>query len=113
VKLALALDLTLETIEEVTLEFHYLAAAQAGHVHMITLGPALVVMLLAFEVHQVKFVNQAITLKQGQRPVDGYTVNMRIQFVRLAQDLAGVEVLFRRLDYAEDSATLAGHPQPA
>jgi len=80
VKLAFALDLTLETIEEITLEFHYLAAAQAGHVHMITLGPTLVIMLLAFEMHQVKFVDQAITLKEGEGPVDGHTVNVRIQF---------------------------------
>src|SRR5215467_11836743 len=60
VKLAVALDLALEAVEQIAFEFRDLAAAQAGHVDVITLRPALVIVLLALHVRQIKFVDKAM-----------------------------------------------------
>ena len=54
---ALALDLALQTIKEVALEFGDFSAAQACHMDMVSLRPSFVEVLLALHVHQVQFVN--------------------------------------------------------
>ena len=43
-KLAIALDLALDAIEQVALEFLHFPATQAGHVHVIALRTAFVKM---------------------------------------------------------------------
>jgi hypothetical protein len=51
VKLAVALYLTLKPVEQITLKFSNLSAAQASHVNMIAPRPPLVEVLLALHVH--------------------------------------------------------------
>ncbi len=100
VELALALDLAFKPIEQIALELHYFSAAQAGHVQVVALWSALVIMLLPFEMHQVQFVYQTMALEQGQRPVYRHAIDMRIDLPRLAQDLASIQMLFCCFDHA-------------
>ena len=46
VEAAIALNLPLQAVEEIALEFRNLAAAQARHMDVIALGPALVLSLI-------------------------------------------------------------------
>lgn len=64
VEVAVAMDLTLQTIEEQALEFGDLPASKAGHMDVITLGTTLVEVFFAFEMHQVKFVYKTVTLQK-------------------------------------------------
>jgi hypothetical protein len=113
VELAIALDLALETVEEIAFKLRDLAAAQARHVDVIALRATLVKVFLALHVHEVEFVNQAMTLEQVEGAVYGHAVHFRINALRAAQDLARIEVLLGSLDYAENGASLTGHAQTA
>ena len=113
VEVAVALDLALEAVEEVAFEFHDFSAAQAGHVDVVALWPALVVMLFALHVHEVELVDQPVALEQVDGAIDGDFIDLGIQFAGFAQDLAGVEVLLGRFHDGEDGAALAGHAQAA
>jgi hypothetical protein len=62
VKLALALDLTFEAVEQVAFKLCNLSAAQACHVNVIALWSPLVEMLFTLHVHQVELVNQSVSL---------------------------------------------------
>src|SRR5215472_15588676 len=62
--------------------------------------------------HEIELIHKAVALEQAQRPVNRYSVNLRIESARFAQDLTRIEMLFRSLYHAEDRAALARHPQP-
>ena len=64
VKLTLALDLAFEALEQVAFEFRNFAATEACHMNVVTLRSALIKVLLALHVHEVEFINQAVTLQQ-------------------------------------------------
>ena len=113
VELAVALNLTFEPVEQIAFKLRDLAAAQAGHVDVVSLRTALVEMLLALHMHEVKLIDQAVTLEQINSPIDGDAVNLRINPPRLAQNLAGIQMLLCRLDDAQNSPPLMGHAQPA
>jgi len=112
-ELAIALDLSLQSVEEVTFEFSDFAASQTGHMDMISLWSAFVVMFFTLHVHEIEFIHQAMAFEQGQRAVNRDSVNLRIQPAGAAQELAGVEVLLGRFHNAEDGAALASHAQAA
>jgi len=57
VKPAFALNLALQPVEQVAFEFCDLSAAQAGHVDVVPLRPALIEMLLSLHVHEVEFIH--------------------------------------------------------
>ncbi len=61
-EVAVALDLAFDAVEEVALELLHLAAAQAGHVHVVALRATLVEVALALDVQQVELVDQAVAL---------------------------------------------------
>jgi len=113
VELTIPLDLSLEPFEQIALEFHNLAASQAGHVDVVALRTTLVIMLLSFHVHEIKFIHQAMSLEQAEGAVDSHAVNVRIKPLGVPQDLAGIEMLFGGLDYAKNRAALPGHAQAA
>src|SRR5215472_417350 len=104
VKSAVALDLSLEAIEEIAFEFGDLATAKASHMDVIALGATFVVMFFALEVHEVELVDQAVALEEIESAIDGDAVDLGIQFAGFAEDLGGVEVLFGGLDDAQDGA---------
>ena len=80
---------------------------------MVALQLALVVVSLAVDVHQVEFVDQSLPLEQPQRAIDRAAIDAGIDFLRLAQNLAGVEVLAGSLHHAEDGASLLRHANSA
>src|SRR5215471_9220940 len=88
-KAAITLDLALETVEQVAFKFHDLAAAQAGHVDVVALGPSLVEMLFPFQMHEVQFIDQAVALEEAEGAIHSHAIDLRIDATRLAQDLAG------------------------
>src|ERR1700691_977994 len=112
-ELAIALDLALQPVEKVALEFHDLAATQAGHVDVVALWPPLIKVLLALHVHEVEFIHQAMPLEQLESAIHRDSIYLGIEFARSAQNLAGVEMLFRGLDNAEDGTALMCHAQAA
>jgi hypothetical protein len=110
---AIALNLSLQAIEEVAFKFRNLAAAQTCHVDVIPLGTALVVVLLALHMHEVKFIDQTVPLQQAKRAIYGDPVDLRIEAASAPQQLAGIKVLFGGFDDAQDGAPLTGHAQSA
>ena len=64
VEVAIALNLPLQAVEEVALEFRDLAATQASHMNVVALGPPLIKMLFALHVHEIKLIYQAMPLEQ-------------------------------------------------
>src|SRR5215831_755848 len=109
VKPAIALDLPLETVEEVAFELRDLAAAQAGHVDVVALRASLIVMLFALQVHQIQFVDQPVAFQEVEGSIHRDPVHLRVDLPRSAKDLAGIEMLLGRLDHAEDGSALASH----
>lgn len=112
-ELAVALDLSLEAVEEVALELRNLAAAEAGHVNVVALRAPLVVVLLALHMHEVEFVDQALALEQVNGAIDGDTIDLGVEFAGLAQNLAGIEMLLGGFHDGEDGTALAGHAEAA
>jgi len=110
-KSAVALDLALQAIKEIALEFHDLAAALAGHVDVIALRTALVEMLLALHVHQIQLIDQPVALQQTQRAINSDPVDLRVDPAGAAENLAGIEMLLGGFDNAKNRATLARHAQ--
>ena len=113
VETAITLDLPFESVEEIAFEFRDFSATQACHVHVIALGPSLVVMLLSLQMHQVKFVDQAVSFQEIQGPIHRDTIDLWVDFPRLPENLAGVQVLLRGFHDTENRSPLAGHPQAA
>jgi hypothetical protein len=103
----------LEFFEQLALEFRDFSATQACHVHVIAAGTSLVEMPLALNVHQVQFVNQALSFQQADGPVHGNAVDLGIDAARFAQNLSGIEMLLGGFDNAQDGSTLAGQPYAA
>ena len=106
VESAIALNLTFEAVEKITLEFHDLPATKACHVDVIALRTAFVKMLFPLHVHEVEFIDQPMTFEQAEGAVDGNAVNSGIQFAGMAQNLCGVEMLFSSFYHAQNSASL-------
>ncbi len=95
-EVAVALDFStwpLRRVEEVAFELLHLAAAQAGHVHVVALRTALVEVAVAFDVQQVELVRQALALEQAERAIDGDAIDVGIDARGLVQDLRAIEVL--------------------
>jgi hypothetical protein len=100
VETALALDLPLQAVKQITLKLGDFPAAQAGHMNVIALRPALVKVLLALHVHQVELVDQAMPLEQFESAIDGHAIDAGVKFARLAQNLSRVHVLLGSFDNA-------------
>src|ERR1700686_1590253 len=77
-KAAVLLHLSFQFLKNVAYELHDLAATQAGHVDVIPIQLALVVVTLAVDVHQIEFVNETVPLQQLQRPVDRAAIYARV-----------------------------------
>jgi hypothetical protein len=113
VELTITLDLPLQPFKQIALEFDNLAASQAGHVDMVALRTALVIVLFPLHVHEIKFIHQTVPLEQAEGAVDGHAVDVRIKAPSVTQYLAGIEVLFGGLDHAQNGASLSSHTQAA
>ena len=112
-KVAVALDLSFDAVEEVAFELLHLAAAQARHVHVVALRTPLVEVAFALHVQQVELVDEAVPFQQPQRAIDRHAINVGIDAYRLAQDLRCVQVLAGRLNDAQNYAALLRHADAA
>ncbi len=75
---AVAGDLGFELLVEFAFEFADLATADAGYVNVVAWAVALVEMAVAAEVQEIELVNEAMTLQEIQRAIDGYARDSRI-----------------------------------
>ena len=112
-KLAIALHLSLDAIEQITLKFLNFAATEASHVHVIALWTALVKVPVTLEVHQVKLIHQPLALQEAQRPVYSHAIYVGVYPDGLTKDLRSVQVLLGSLDDAQDGAALPGEAYAA
>lgn len=75
--------------------------------NVVARAVAFVKMLVAAQVEEVEFVNQAIALEQIQSSVDSYAVHPGIEFLRAFEDRSGIEVAFGAVHYAKQDFSLA------
>jgi hypothetical protein len=75
---AVAGDLRFELLVELAFEFADFATADAGYVNVVAWAVALVEMAVAAEVQEIELVNEAMTLQEIQRAIDGYARDSRI-----------------------------------
>jgi hypothetical protein len=113
VEFATLSDLVLELLKQYALELRYLPAPQTGHVEMVTANTALIEMALAFHVHEVEFVHHTLSLEQSKCAIDSDPINPRIDLLRFAQDLWGIEMSIGSFNDADDNTTLAGDSDSA
>ena len=113
VEAAILFDLLLQPFKTVADKFRDLPATQAGHVNVVASQAPFVVVALAVDVHEVEFVDKAMTLEQAQGAVHRTTVDAGVEFLGLAENLAGVEMLAGSLHDAEDGAALLRHADAA
>ena len=106
---AVAFDLALEPLELIADELRDLAATQAGGVDVIAGEPALIVMTFSVDVHEIEFVDQPVALEKIERAIDGAAIDGSVEGLSLAENLTGIEMLFRGFDHGEDGAALLGH----
>src|SRR5664279_2288338 len=111
-KLAVALDLPSYPVKKVAFELLHFPAAQACHVHVITVRTTFVKMAFSLNVQQIKFIDQAVAFEQRQRPVHGNAIDVGIHLRRPAQYLGGVQVLLCRLDDFQDDLSLIHISEP-
>lgn len=91
-------DLLFQSLKGLRCKFQNFAALKAGKMKMVPLGPHLVVMLLAAQVHQIKFINHAQFLEQVNGAIDGRAVDIWILLAGMAQKLCRVQMRSRALD---------------
>lgn len=109
-KPAIALNLTLQSIEKIAFKFGDLPATKACHVNVISLGSSLIVVLLTLQMHEIELIYKPVTLEQIERAIDRNSIDLRIQSTRLAENLAGVQMLLSGLDDTQNRTALARHP---
>ena len=111
VKAAIALDLALQAIKEITFKLHDFAATKAGHVNMVALRATFVEMFFSLHVHEIEFIDQAMAFEKTQGPIDGHPIDMRIEFAGASQNLTGIEMLLGGFDDTQNGEALARHAQ--
>ena len=74
---------------------------------------AFVEVLVAAQVQEIEFVNQAVALEQVKGAVNGDAVDAGINFLRAFQYRSGVQVAFRIVHDFEEDFSLACEADPA
>jgi hypothetical protein len=89
------------------LEFADFSAFQAGYVDVVAGPMAFVEVLVAAEVQEVEFVDEAGALEQVKSAINRDTMDSGIDFLGAFEDGAGVEVAFGVVHYFEEDFSLA------
>ena len=110
---AVLLHLFFQVVEESAFKLRDSATTQTGHVHMLARRLALVKMLLALEVHQIEFINQAMSLQKSQGPIDRDAIDFWLLLLCLAQNLCCIEMAVGGLYDAKNHAALPRHANAA
>jgi hypothetical protein len=99
-------DLTFQLLEEAGLEFSDFAAAQAGDVDVIARSMGFVVMLIAAEMEEIEFVDQAMALQEIEGAIDSDAMDMGIDALRALEDFVGGEVALGAVHHLKEDAPL-------
>ena len=75
---------------------------------MVAAGFDFVVVLLAFQMHQVEFVNKAVALQEIEGAIDGGAVDGGLALAGESEERGGVQMLVGALDDFEEDAALGG-----
>jgi hypothetical protein len=86
------LHLFFQVVEESTFKLRDSATTQTRHVHRLARRLTLVKTLLALEMHQIEFINQAVSLQESQGPIDRDANDFWLLLLRLAQYLCCIEM---------------------
>src|ERR1017187_945036 len=89
---ALAFNLTFELFEQRTFKFLNAPALQAGQVDVLTRSFRFIVVLPAFQVHQVQFIDKSVSFKQGKGSIDGNFIKRGILIFGALPEGDGVKV---------------------
>jgi len=100
-------DLTFQLLEEAGFKFTDFAAAQAGDVNVVARTVGFVVMLIAPEVQEIEFVDQAMALQEIEGAIDGDAMDVRIDALGALEDFVGGEVALGAVHHLEKDAALA------
>ena len=100
-------DLTFQLLEEAGFKFADFATAQAGDVNVVARTVCFVIMLIAAEMQQIEFVDQAVALQEIERAVDGDAMDVGIDALRALEDFVGGEVALGAVHHLEEDAALA------
>jgi hypothetical protein len=106
-------DLFLELFVEAAFKFADFAATQAGDVDMVARAVGFVVVAVAAEMQEIKFVDEAVFFEEIDGAVDGDEMDAGIDFYGAVEDLVDVEVLFGGVHDLENDATLASEANAA
>jgi hypothetical protein len=99
----------LQPLEQRTGEFLNAATLEARQMHVVNIGLRLIEMLLAVQVHQVKFINQPHLLEKINRSVDCCPVNLPVTLSCHGQQCRSVQVTIRLLDRFDQDSSLPGN----
>jgi len=100
-------DLTFQLLEEAGLEFADFTAAQAGDVNVVARAVGFVVMLVAAEMQEIEFVDQAMALQEIDGAIDRDAMDARIDALGALEDFVGGEVALGAVHHLEEDAALA------
>src|SRR5258706_6963036 len=89
------------------LEFADFSAFQAGYVDVVARAMAFVEMLVAAEVQEIEYVDEAVALEQVESAINRDTMYAGIDFPGAFEDGASVEVAFGVVHYFEEDFSLA------
>ena len=110
---AVACDLVFQLIVEMTLEFADFSAAEAGDVDMIARAVGFVVVTIAAEMEEVKFVDEALFLEEIDSAIDGDEMDFVADFLGAFENLIDIEMLFGVVHDLENHAALTGEANAA
>jgi hypothetical protein len=113
VDVAVFFDLFFEFFVEFGLEFADFAAFQAGDVDVVAGAVGFVEVLVAAEMEEVEFVDEAVAFEEIEGAVDGDFMDAGVEFLGAFEDGAGVEVAFGVVHDGEEDFALAGEADAA
>ena len=104
---AIFLDLFFQFFVELGFKLTHFSALQTRDVNVIAGAVAFVEMLVAAQVEQIEFVDQAVALQQIQRSVHRYAMHARIEFLRALQDRSRIQMALGIVHDFEQNFSLA------
>jgi hypothetical protein len=104
---AVFFDLLFQLLVQVRLEFADGSTLQASDVDVVAGTVAFVEVLVAAQVEQVQFVNQAVAFEQVDGAVDGHAVDARVELLRAIENRSGVEMALGVVHHLEENFSLA------
>jgi len=105
------LDLMFQVLERLPEVFFNTPTAQTNDVGVLALHPGLVVVLVAHDVHEVKLIDQATLFQHLERPVDGHTVQPRVDLASHQVQSLSVKMFPRLIDEIQQYLALPRQPE--